>query len=272
MYSVLIMAFVSIAWTQEIPVAPYKKLFVDLHNQYRRQEGSSNMQEMVWDDALSREAAEWITTCSYQHKMGDKGENLSFSTHKYNNTVKIRNAMKRYYDEKNRYTYNDQNRCAHYIACHYTQLVWAETNKVGCAMQKCSNYLVWYLACFYSPRANFHKGYPFLKGRACANCDAGQSCHNGLCSGAVSGGSGTDTKTSVNSSCTDNHASCSSWSSRSECYNNPGYMLKNCRKACNNCGPCEDTKDECKTRSWTATCQSNAGSMLRICKKSCGVC
>lgn len=47
MYSVLIMAFVSIAWTQEIPVAPYKKLFVDLHNQYRRQEGSSNMQEMV---------------------------------------------------------------------------------------------------------------------------------------------------------------------------------------------------------------------------------
>jgi hypothetical protein len=54
--------------------------------------------------------------------MGDKGENLSFSTYKYNNTVKIRNAMKRYYDEKNHYTYNDQNRCAHYRACHYTQV------------------------------------------------------------------------------------------------------------------------------------------------------
>lgn len=47
MYSVLIMALISIAWTQEIPVAPYKKLFVDLHNEYRRQEGSSNMQEVV---------------------------------------------------------------------------------------------------------------------------------------------------------------------------------------------------------------------------------
>ena len=87
-------------------------------------------------------------------------------------------------------------------------------------------------------RANFHKGYPFLKGSACADCNAGQSCHNGLCSGAISGGNGTDTKTSVNSNCTDNHASCSSWSSRSECYNNPGYMLKNCRKSCNNCGNC----------------------------------
>jgi hypothetical protein len=41
------MALISIAWTQEISVAPYKKLFVDLHNEYRQQEGSSNMQEMV---------------------------------------------------------------------------------------------------------------------------------------------------------------------------------------------------------------------------------
>ena len=47
MYSVLIMALISIAWTQEISVAPYKKLFVDLHNEYRQQEGSSNMQEIV---------------------------------------------------------------------------------------------------------------------------------------------------------------------------------------------------------------------------------
>ena len=36
--------------------------------------------------------------------------------------------------------------------------------------------------------------------------------------------------------CKDNHYFCGTWARRGECRRNPGYMWKNCKKACNKCG------------------------------------
>ena len=33
-----------------------------------------------------------------------------------------------------------------------------------------------------------------------------------------------------------NDNDCNSWAKIGECANNPEYMLKNCKKSCNNCG------------------------------------
>ena len=36
--------------------------------------------------------------------------------------------------------------------------------------------------------------------------------------------------------CEDNHNDCGYWAGIGECQINPGYMLQNCKKSCNQCG------------------------------------
>merc|ERR1712136_261631 len=78
--------------------------------------------------------------------------------------------------------------------------------------------------------------------------------------------------------------------STGECEKNPGWMLDNCRKSCNNCntgpstnppvitqptpGPtsCRDVSSDCETRVTSGECTSNRSYMMENCKKSCGEC
>ncbi|VDI25977.1 Hypothetical predicted protein [Mytilus galloprovincialis] len=188
--------------SQEVPVGPYIQVILDIHNRYRRIQQSSNMQELVWDNALSREALVWARGCRFEHRpatgslLERPGENLAFMTNQYPIEEQIETVMKDMYDEINDYYYNDQNNCG--SSCHYTQIVWANTTKIGCGMYVCdllSNVYrnAWHFVCFYSPRANFclPPCYPFLRnGRPCSQCKTGQFCRSGLCSdrNGVSGG------------------------------------------------------------------------------------
>ncbi|XP_060555626.1 peptidase inhibitor 15-like [Ruditapes philippinarum] len=79
-------------------------------------------------------------------------------------------------------------------ACHYTQLIWAQTSRVGCSLSFCPLLRVgqgsiqrnaMYFACFYAPAGNFIGQYPFIPGRRCSRCGRGESCLRGLCAGRV---------------------------------------------------------------------------------------
>ena len=57
---------------------------------------------------------------------------------------------------------------------------------------------------------------------------------NALYPCSTTGGGGTGTGTG-GGSCTDSNNNCSYWAGAGECTKNPGWMLENCKKSCNNC-------------------------------------
>ena len=69
---------------------------------------------------------------------------------------------------------------------HYTQLVWADTDKVGCGATSYreGKWFATLYTCNYGPNGNFIRGEMYADGSACSECSAGSSCslrYPGLC-------------------------------------------------------------------------------------------
>ena len=69
---------------------------------------------------------------------------------------------------------------------HYTQLVWADTDKVGCGATsyKDGRWFATLYTCNYGPNGNFIAGQMYKQGTACSACSQGFQCSNdftGLC-------------------------------------------------------------------------------------------
>ncbi|CAJ0588664.1 unnamed protein product [Cylicocyclus nassatus] len=59
----------------------------------------------------------------------------------------------------------------------FTQMGWAATYKVGCAMKVCGHVTV--VVCRYRPRGNIPNEYVYRRGNPCADCSS--TCKEGLC-------------------------------------------------------------------------------------------
>ncbi|XP_056123500.1 peptidase inhibitor 15 isoform X2 [Rhinichthys klamathensis goyatoka] len=115
----------------------------------------------------------------------------------------ILQLVKPWYDEVRDYAFpypHDCNprcpmRCYGPMCTHYTQMVWASSNRVGCAIQACYNMVVWgavwreatYLVCNYSPKGNWIGEAPYRVGVPCSSCPPsyGGSCSNNMCFPAI---------------------------------------------------------------------------------------
>ena len=65
---------------------------------------------------------------------------------------------------------------------HYTQVVWADTFKVGCGFTAYRAPNGWhnkYYVCNYGPAGNIIGGSMYQEGSACSKCP--RACDNGLC-------------------------------------------------------------------------------------------
>ncbi|XP_010788071.1 glioma pathogenesis-related protein 1-like, partial [Notothenia coriiceps] len=101
----------------------------------------------TWDEGLAITAAAWARNCLFEHNVDLKdvrrmhatfssvGENLwaGFPASDFN----VRSAIKSWVDEVHQYNF-DENSCSG-VCGHYTQVVWASSYKVGCAVQLCPN-------------------------------------------------------------------------------------------------------------------------------------
>jgi len=69
---------------------------------------------------------------------------------------------------------------------------------------------------------------------------------------------------------------CSAWADNGECFDNPKFMLKKCRKSCKVCGgTCEDdakVAGSCPVWAGHGECSENPAFMLAKCRKSCDPC
>merc|ERR1719456_647430 len=66
---------------------------------------------------------------------------------------------------------------------HYTQVVWADTEELGCGMvyYKGSSLYETLIVCNYAISGNWMGGEMYKSGDACSSCPDGYTCDDGLC-------------------------------------------------------------------------------------------
>ncbi|KAK7118246.1 hypothetical protein R3I94_021919 [Phoxinus phoxinus] len=175
---------------------------LNLHNKLRGQvyPPASNMEYMVWDTELERSAEEWAETCLWEHGpaglLPQIGQNLGVHWGRYRPPT---SHVQAWYDEVKDYSFpypQECNpdcpfRCSGPVCTHYTQLVWATSSRIGCAINVCYNMNVWgqiwakavYLVCNYSPKGNWWGYSPYKHGTPCSACPPsyGGVCRENLC-------------------------------------------------------------------------------------------
>jgi len=171
---------------------------LDAHNHFRRlAKSATNMRLMHWDCGLERFAANYLQNCMYAHSTQSSrinlegfwyvGENLKWGASSVEGEKLPKNitaAIKEWYDEVKGYDYRD-NYCYKEPCGHYTQVVWAESHALGCAMTRCTDGLNYpmksqvILQCVYGPGGNVNDARPYKEtGTKCS----GMNQIGGLCS------------------------------------------------------------------------------------------
>jgi hypothetical protein len=121
---------------------------------------------LAWDDTLAQAAQGWAGGCQFKHSGGAYGENLYASA---GTTPTGASVVADWVGEAKDYTYAT-NTCAAGKPCgHYTQVVWRDTTKLGCAITSCSTnspfgskFPTWNLVvCEYDPPGNFNGKKPY---------------------------------------------------------------------------------------------------------------
>ncbi|GLJ27027.1 hypothetical protein SUGI_0529840 [Cryptomeria japonica] len=132
--------------------------YLDPHNMARSQVGVS---PLVWDDTVASYAQNYANQrkgdCALKHSGGEYGENLFWGSGKEYTPA---DAVRLWVDEKQYYNYNS-NSCAQGQQCgHYTQVIWKNTKRVGCARVKCNDGDI-FITCNYDPPGNFNGQRPY---------------------------------------------------------------------------------------------------------------
>ncbi|NWR50468.1 GLIP1 protein, partial [Regulus satrapa] len=143
---------------------------------------ASNMLYMSWDPDLAKSAKAWAKKCVFKHNIYLKepgrvhprfkhaGENIWTGTV---TVFSVKAALSSWYSEVNFYNY-DTNGCTK-VCGHYTQVVWATSYKVGCAVHYCPKVTYTsinnaaHFVCNYGPPGNFPM-HPYKSGAVCSEC------------------------------------------------------------------------------------------------------
>ncbi|MBM4365176.1 MAG: pathogenesis-related family 1 protein [Deltaproteobacteria bacterium] len=133
--------------------------FLDAHNEIRAGVGVA---PLAYDDGVEASALGWATElaaddCAFEHEdQSDYGENLWWSSYAPTPTE----VVEGWASEVEFYDY-DTNKCDRGKSCgHYTQVVWADSEVVGCGKGSCSNgAAIW--ACRYDPPGNWVGEKPY---------------------------------------------------------------------------------------------------------------
>nr|XP_039268140.1 GLIPR1-like protein 1 [Styela clava] len=181
-----------------------KELILNKHNELRRivSPSAANMLKMSWNDDLERLASDYTKKCIYEHNEDRKldgftyvGENLYISMGRKIDENYGPGAVVAWDDEKRDYSFDTLTCTPGKVCGHYTQVVWAQSYKVGCGMTTCESVLVdgkiWtdatLFACNYAPGGNIRGYKPYIKGTSCSQCDDQDVCVDKLCSNPARG-------------------------------------------------------------------------------------
>ncbi|XP_022916159.1 salivary antigen-5-like [Onthophagus taurus] len=156
-----------------------QETIVEAHNNYRLQIANgkvagqprgTNLKRMSWDDTLAVEAQKVADLGKFEHLIapddrfpyGYVGQNLYISMSTGNSaTINWSGGIKAWFDEHKDFVYGAQTQAG--VTGHYTQVVWADTNLVGCG----------YVRFYDNVTANIMPAYPYKKLYVCNYGPAG---------------------------------------------------------------------------------------------------
>lgn len=165
-----------------------QEILVEQHNLRRGQvePSAANMQKMRWDKTLKVLAEGYAAKCVWDHNpdLEDVGENLYITT----GPLDPSEAVEKWFKEHENYTYTS-NECKEGEMCgHYTQVVWADSERVGCAAHLCEEVeglpfeKSTILVCNYFPTGNYVGTKPYEEGESCSRCPENfPNCEGSLC-------------------------------------------------------------------------------------------
>ncbi|NWT05101.1 GLIP1 protein, partial [Mionectes macconnelli] len=175
--------------------AKFIKDCVTAHNTLRSKvnPAASNMFRMSWDATLAKTAKAWAKKCKFKHNTNLKipgkihptfplvGENIWTGTA---TTFSVGAALSDWFNEGSSYDFST-NSC-NGMCGHYTQVVWAESYKVGCAVHFCKTVEHFsqvseaaHFICNYGPAGNYPRK-PYKAGQPCSGC-SNEKCVDNLC-------------------------------------------------------------------------------------------
>ncbi len=129
------------------------------HNNFRKQTGGGEP-DLVWSAEIATYAHQWAeylqknNNCKMMHRSQagkqDKnyGENIAWVSGR---DFSAGDPVQMWYDEIKYYDYA-KNACEGGVCGHYTQVVWKDSQRVGCGMVNCGNDELW--VCNYDPAGN----------------------------------------------------------------------------------------------------------------------
>ena len=133
-----------------------KEDYLNAHNAARADVG---VPSLTWDDTVAAYAQNYanqrIGDCNLVHSGGKYGENIAWGSADLSGT----DAVKMWVDEKANYDYNS-NSCVGGQCGHYTQVVWRNSVRLGCAKVRCNNGGT-FIGCNYDPPGNYNNERPY---------------------------------------------------------------------------------------------------------------
>ncbi|XP_034680895.1 pathogenesis-related leaf protein 6-like [Vitis riparia] len=130
--------------------------YLNAHNTARAQVGVG---PMSWDNTVAAYAQNYakqrIGDCNLVHSGGPYGENLARGSSSLTGT----GAVNLWVGEKPDYNYNS-NSCVGGECRHYTQVVWRNSVRLGCARVQCNNGGS-FVTCNYDPPGNYVGQRPY---------------------------------------------------------------------------------------------------------------
>lgn len=121
----------------------FAEAILKAHNEKRAEH---NVADLSWDSTVYQYAQDYADqydcSGSLTHSGGKYGENLAVG---YDTAAK---AVEAWYEEGNNYDYSSSSSFD-----HFTQIIWKDTTKLGCAYKDCSS-TGKYIVCSYDPAGN----------------------------------------------------------------------------------------------------------------------
>jgi len=165
------------------------------------QPAASDMRKMVWSNELEEIAQRWADQCTFGHdevnfKLDGTsvGQNVAMGMSSAQEQEGIVQAtmtahVQSWYDEVTNPGCDSNNINPFKYTSgvgHYTQMVWSESEEIGCASvyyKDTSSQFAYsnLLVCNYGKAGNMLDGEMYKTGPACSACPSGYSCEDGLC-------------------------------------------------------------------------------------------
>ncbi|MBA0684052.1 hypothetical protein Goari_025663 [Gossypium aridum] len=124
--------------------------YLNAHNAARAAVGVG---PMIWDKTVAAYARNYANQryydCNLIHSGGRYCENLAWSSADFSGT----SAVRMWVSERVNYNYNSNSCAAGKVCGHYTQVVWRNSIRLGCAKVRCNTGGT-FITCNYAPAGN----------------------------------------------------------------------------------------------------------------------